>query len=181
MIKNGKGGAKTNKNGLRFERIVDVKTALEKNGWLLKETKISDKIYELDYEEQKIFILQKHQLYTYIGKYILNFDHKDYISKKLLPDNAIINVTTKTVIILEVKFQSVAGSVDEKLQTCDFKKKQYEKLARDTNYKIRYVYILNDFFDDEKYKDVLEYIKKTNCEYYFNEFPLEEIFRKNEN
>lgn len=30
--------------------------------------------------------------------------------------------------MIEYKFQKDAGSVDEKLQTCDLKKKQYKKL-----------------------------------------------------
>jgi hypothetical protein len=41
---------------------------------------------------------------------------------------------------------SVAGSVDEKLQTCDFKRKQYLKLVQPLGIKVEYVYVLNDWF-----------------------------------
>ena len=46
--------------------------------------------------------------------------------------------------ILEIKFQEVAGSTDEKLQTCDFKIKQYRKLLSRLNIEVKYIYILND-------------------------------------
>ena len=60
--------------------------------------------------------------------------------------------------ILEIKFQKVAGSVDEKLQTCDFKKKQYQRLFAPLNYEVEYIYILSDWFNRPEYKDVLTYI-----------------------
>ena len=56
------------------------------------------------------------------------FHLDEIISKKLLPDDCIFVIINNTLFIIECKFQQVAGSVDEKLQTCDFKKKQYQKL-----------------------------------------------------
>jgi hypothetical protein len=47
---------------------------------------------------------------------------------------------------IEVKYQQVAGSVDEKLQTCDFKLKQYLKLVASLGIKVEYVYVLNNWF-----------------------------------
>lgn len=35
-----------------------------------------------------------------------------------------------------------------------------------------YIYILNDFFDDPKFNNVLEFIRSKGCYYYFNELPL---------
>jgi len=71
--------------------------------------------------------------------------------------------------------KKVAGSVDEKLQTCDFKRKQYLKLFAPLNRKIEYIYILNDWFKKLEYKDVLDYIIIMGCRYYFNYLPLYEI------
>ncbi len=79
------------------------------------------------------------------------------------------------MFIIEVKYQEVEGSVDEKLQTCDFKRKQYIKLLSPLNMEVEYIYILNDWFRNPKYKDVLDYIISVNCKYYFNYLPLEKI------
>ncbi|MEZ6330668.1 MAG: hypothetical protein R3B12_01490 [Candidatus Saccharimonadales bacterium] len=65
-----------------------------------------------------------------------NINYKDYISKRLEPDNAIYVIKDNTLNVIEMKFQRVAGSVDEKLQTCDFKKKQYKKLFSALNYEV---------------------------------------------
>ena len=74
--------------------------------------------------------------------------------------------------IIECKFQRVEGSVDEKLQTCDFKKKQYKKLLAKANIDVEYMYLLSDFFKNKKYKDVLDYIHSVGCYYYFEYIPL---------
>lgn len=42
--------------------------------------------------------------------------------KKLLPDDSIYVILNNTFFIIECKYQQVGGSVDEKLQTCDFKR-----------------------------------------------------------
>ena len=70
--------------------------------------------------------------------------------------------------IIECKFQQVAGSVDEKLQTCDFKKKQYKKIFSRLNIDVEYVYLSSDWFKN----DVLDYIVSVGCSYYFNYIPL---------
>lgn len=74
-----------------------------------------------------------------------------------------------------IKFQKVAGSVDEKLQTCDFKKKQYKKLMSPLNIDVEYIYILSDWFRNPAYKDTLDYIISVGCHYYFKYLPLEKI------
>lgn len=74
-----------------------------------------------------------------------------------------------------MKFQRVAGSVDEKLQTCDFKKKQYKKLFSALNYEVEYIYILSDWFRKEEYKDTRDYIISVGCKLYFEYLPLNEI------
>ena len=84
-------------------------------------------------------------------------------------------IINNTVFIIEVKHQQVAGSVDEKLQTCDFKKKQYIKLFSELNYKVEYVYILDDWFRQDQYKDVRDYIISVGCRFYYNYIPLQEL------
>lgn len=166
MKKGGKGGGKTI-TGLRFESRV----TLEKVITSLPDYKISnDKIY---FKDQKVAELyQKYKLY----KNLLepnNVDYSKIISKKLLPDEAILFLTGKTLYIVEIKFQEVPGSVDEKLQTCDFKNKQYNKLLAPLKITVKYVYVLNDWFRKKEYKDVLDYVKSVRCYYFFNELPLD--------
>lgn len=71
--------------------------------------------------------------------------------------------------------KEVAGSVDEKLQTCDFKKKQYRKLMASLNIEVEYIYILNDWFKKPAYKDTLDYVISVGCQYYFNYLPLQKL------
>ena len=84
-----------------------------------------------------------------------------------------MNFANNTVYIIEKKFQHDAGSVDEKLQTCDFKKKQYQKLLYDTPYDVEYLYVCNDWFEQACYRDVHKYIESVECHIFFNEIPLD--------
>lgn len=165
MKKGGKGGGKT-VTGLKFESRIDLKNALSMlSGYSVKG-------HNLHYNGKKIAeFYQKHKLY----KNLLEpngIDHSSIISKKLLPDEAILILKDKTLYIIELKFQEVAGSVDEKLQTCDFKKKQYQKLLKPLKISVEYAYVLSVWFKDKRYRDVLEYVKSVGCHYFFEELPL---------
>lgn len=163
------GGAQTNINGLKFEQETDLSTALLNcTGYSIQDSSVL-------FNNNPIAVLApKNNLYSIILK-DLNIDYTKFISKKLLPDEAILNLNNKTIYILEKKFQKVAGSVDEKLQTCDFKKKQYQKLFLSQDIQVEYIYILCDWFKKPQYKDVLDYIKSVGCDYFFNEIPLERL------
>ena len=87
---------------------------------------------------------KKNSLYIYLAS--RGVDYKEFLSKKLLPDEALYVIINNTLFIIEVKFQQVAGSVDEKLQTCDFKRKQYAKLMAPLNIEVEYIYILSEWF-----------------------------------
>lgn len=80
-----------------------------------------------------------------------------------------------TLFVIEMKYQEVTGSVDEKLQTCDFKKKQYKKLMAPLNVEVEYIYILSDWFRKPEYKDVLDYVISVGCQYYFQYLPLQKL------
>lgn len=181
MIKNGKGGGNT-KTGLIFEGKTDLGTFLsQQKGYSVKieseEITIDDKHIKIFtrnvyYNNKKVAELyKKHEFYNSFLKK-LNIDWTEYISKKLLPDDSIFVIVKNTVFIIECKHQQVSGSVDEKLQTCDFKKKEYKKLLSKANLDVEYIYLLDDWFRDPKYKDVLDYIHSVNCEYYFEYIPL---------
>jgi hypothetical protein len=87
---------------------------------------------------------KKHELYRFLETQ--GVDWSKILSKRLLPDDAIYVINNNTIFIIEIKYQEVAGSVDEKLQTCGFKLRQYQKLFAPLNYEVEYIYILNDWF-----------------------------------
>ncbi len=160
------GGSRTNTNGLKFEQETDLRDAILRiDGYALRD-------HELYFNNQYIgAIASKNNLY----KVLLEpngINYKDLISKKLLPDEAIYLKETNTVFIIEKKFQNVAGSVDEKLQTCGFKKRQYTKLFSPLGIRVEYLYVFNDWFAHSQYNDVLDFIEENNCHYFFNEIPL---------
>ena len=170
MIEGGIGGANTG-TGLEFERNADFKTLiLKQTGYSIQkcEGEAGEGIF---YQGEKVArCFKKHDFYTFLEEFGINW--KEIISKKLLPDDALLVIVRETLFIIEVKYQQVAGSVDEKLQTCDFKRKQYLKLVSKLELKVEYVYVLNDWFKHDSYRDVLAYINSVNCHYKFNKLPL---------
>ncbi|MFN3605351.1 MAG: PD-(D/E)XK nuclease superfamily protein [Leptonema sp. (in: bacteria)] len=170
MKKYGKGGS-TTLTGLNFEEKVDLYKLLEKiPGYKLKKSNQRGGI-DVYFEEKLVArCFRKHEFYKFLEEN--NVDWKKIISRKLLPDDAMLVIVRDTLFIIEVKYQQVAGSVDEKLQTCDFKRKQYLKLVTPLGLRVEYVYILSDWFRKPEYKDVLDYIQSVNCHYKFNELPL---------
>ena len=161
------GGAQTNANGLQFERDTSLAQALLRVGYAVEGEKVKWQGREIAVNSPK------HGLYSKILE-PRGVDWRTRISKQLLPDEAFLNLQNHTLYILEKKFQGQPGSVDEKLQTCDFKKKQYQKLIRGTDIQqVEYCYLLCDFFKASMYRDVLEYIVSVGCKYRFNELPIE--------
>ena len=160
------GGSKTNSNGLYFEQQTSLDDSLKSKGYIVG---LNGEVFK---NGQIIGIsAPKHKLYKRILE-PRRIDYKQRISKQMLPDEAFYNILNGTLYIIEKKFQNGSGSVDEKIQTCDFKKKQYIKLFDGLNIKVEYIYILNDWFKNDSYRDVLEYINLVGCYYFYNEIPL---------
>lgn len=167
MIRGGKGGRTPAKHGLHFEKRTDFATVISKmRGYSVE----GDAILFKGKEIARLY--KKNKLYAKLLK-PMGVDYAKLISKRLLPDDAVLVLVNKTLYIVETKFQTVAGSVDEKLQTCDFKLKQYKKLVEPMGLKVKYVYVLNGWFQKKEYADVLAYIKSVGCDYFFNELPLD--------
>jgi len=167
MKKKGFGGGNTI-TGLRFEKGRDILSILSNaKGYSVK----GNIIYYLGKEVARSY--RKNGLYKFLESQ--GVDYKKIISKKLLPDEALYIIIKNTLFVIEMKYQEVAGSVDEKLQTCDFKKKQYKKLMAPLNIEVEYIYILSDWFRKPEYKDVLDYVISVGCQYYFQYLPLEKL------
>jgi len=170
MKTGGIGGAKTG-TGLKFERKVDFQILLgEMAGYEIR--KVTGKAGRGVYFDGELVArcFRKHEFYQFLEESSIKWT--SILSKKLLPDDALLVIVRETLFIIEVKYQQVAGSVDEKLQTCDFKRKQYLKLVTPLGLKVEYVYVLCDWFKKPEYKDALAYINSVNCHYKFNELPL---------
>ena len=108
-------------------------------------------------------------------KTLRRFSAHNRLSKNLEPDEALINYTNNHIYIIEKKYQGGSGSVDEKLQTCKFKLQQYEKLIRKTDFTISYTHLLSSFYNNKKYSDVFAFIRNEQCNYFFDEVPLEQV------
>ena len=168
MIKSGKGGGNT-RTGLVFEGKTDLATFLNsKTGYKVEK----DKVMFEDNLVARVF--KKASFYNVFLKE-LGIDWESCISRRLFPDDCIFVLTNNILFVIECKFQQVEGSVDEKLQTCDFKKKQYQKLLSKANIDVEYVYLLSDWFRNPRYKDVLDYVISVNCHYYFEYIPLAKL------
>lgn len=165
MKKGGIGGART-LTGLRFESRITLEKAISSlPNYRIRE----DDVY---FKEDRVAELyHKNKLYKNLLE-PKGIDYSKIISKRLIPDDAILILKDRTLYIIEMKFQEVAGSVDEKLQTCDFKNRQYQKLLSPLSISVKYAYVLSDWFRKKEYRDVLNYIKSVGCYYFFNEIPL---------
>lgn len=131
MKKSGSGGNKT-VSGLKFEKNVDLISSLQKlKGYEVKKnnTQSGYDVFFLNTLVARIFI--KHDFYRFLEENRINW--KSIISRKIIPDAALYVINLNTLFIFEIKYQEVPGSVDEKLQTCDFKRKQYIKLVQSLN------------------------------------------------
>jgi hypothetical protein len=151
----GAGGKNTNKNGLSFEEKTDINKILNIEHTKIKfDTGVND-YYTTFYVEDNPFIrLYKRGLIKYMkNKQIVN----EY---PLEPDECILDEKNECMYIIEKKFQQVSGSTDEKIQTGLFKTILYSEHYPD--YKVVYIYVLSNWFKQEKYKRVLKYLNDEN-------------------
>lgn len=164
------GGSKTNLNGLSFEGRTSLIDSLNLHPNI--EIKNNNEIHFNGVIVGYYF--EKHNFYTdFIEKH--KVDWKKLISKKYLPDGVFVNILIKKVFIIEKKFQESSGSVDEKLQTCDFKRKTYKKIIEKTGFETEYFYLLNSWYKRVEYEDVKEYIKSVGCNFFIDKIGLEEL------
>lgn len=167
MKAGGKDGANT-RTGLIYEDKVDLAT------FIAKQKKYTVKDCNVLYLGECVaHIFKKYAFNTFLET--RGIDWRQHLSKQLLPDNAIYVIVNNTMLILEVNTRHTVGSVDEKLQTYDYKKKQYQKLLFQLNMEVDYIYILDEWFRQPKYKDVLDYVISVGCQYCFNYISLQKL------
>lgn len=170
MIKWWKWGWNT-KTWLHFEERIDFITLIKQ----MKNYEVKNN-FEIFYLWKKVAeAFKKNDLYKHflIPKWV---DYKKFISSQLLPDNAIYVIINNTMFIVEIKFQKIWWSVDEKLQTCWFKKAQYSRLLNPIWIKVEYCYVLSNWFKGKKYEDTLNYIQAQKCNFFFETLPLDYLW-----
>ncbi len=164
------GGAKTNLNGLEWEKNTYLGNALETLGYSLelnnniKKIKGTSKttLFEIRKNNHHLgYYGQQGQLYKMLQLVfptkMSNEFIKTILSKKINPDGFIYNSKTNTLHIFEKKWQQVPGSVDEKLQTAPFKRTMFKKLLSNVNTEVTYQYILSSYFQHKQYENIKEY------------------------
>ncbi len=164
MRAGGVGGGHT-VTGLHFEKQSDLLNLIDKTkGYSIKD----NSIYYNDLEVARSY--KKRGFYKLLTE--LGVPDDRIPVKTLEPDHALYVMAHGKLFIIEIKFQQVAESVDEKLQTCDYKKKWYGKLLNPVGIDVEFIYVLSKWFDSDAYKEVLEYIKEVGCDYFFETLPL---------
>jgi len=115
-------------------------------------------------------LFKKYEFYQFLEENKINC--KGIITERLIPKISVFNANLNKIFILDIKNLSSQRYIYEKLQTSDFKRKQYQKLVSPLGLFVEYVYVLSDWFKKPEYKDVLDYIQSVHCHYKFNEIPL---------
>lgn len=176
MVKDGVGGATTTKNGNIFEELTDLSKALEEYQLNLVHVETRNPDVVVDQNGEVVgYSCKKTKITSFLKNFNINM--KDILSHGLVPDEALYIEKDKHMYIFEKKFQSCSGSTDEKLQTCVYKKEAWEAVLKDTvGIEVSYIYVLNDWFKQDRYKSVLDFIKRHGCDFSFNHIPLENIF-----
>lgn len=164
------GGAQTNRNGLHFEQTTSLNNALIHAGYEIRN--------QYDVYMNNILIGHSVNKSKFSTVFLRNhgINYLQYNSKRWDPDEAFVNLKNNTVYIIEKKFQRSSGSVDEKLSTFLFKKREYENLLAPIGFNVVYIYLLSsDWFNTAKYKDYFDYMEEENCPYFFDVLPLEAL------
>lgn len=134
----GAGGAGTNKNGLPYEELTDLR-----DKYVVNENHEHFKQISFNLNPDKAFSLTKQShLFKHMREHADEKIPKAHGAKN--PDECYIDENDKRIFIIEKKFQQSGGSVCEKIQTPDFKIWQYSRTF--PAYDIIYMYCLSDWF-----------------------------------
>ncbi len=159
----GAGGANTNYNGLSFEEKTSIESKLEECKYIKKNIKIKNRkgyYYENDNiiyftkgckNTFKLYFEKEFKIITYRQPdeaYLIKLDDNNYILK-----------------ILEKKNQNVDGSVEDKLKTGAFNRREYElmiNIHENIKFKVIYYFCVSKFLQEKLESDNIKYknIKK---------------------
>jgi hypothetical protein len=171
MIAGGTGGANT-MSGALFEEVAKGKAPgipVHKTNLRTHFEENTDKLYSLSKIFPKNTGLPTSEIPKDKMERARKFEGKYLLTKALEPDECWIDYESSTMTVFEKKFQDTDGSVDEKIQTSDFKWRQYKKIATELGLEnVYYIFILGDYFKNPYYKDALDYVRSIPyCDYFF--------------
>lgn len=153
----GAGGSKTNHNGLHFENETSLFTKLINNKFSIVKNKNEN---YLEYKNNNIetYYFQQNEFNKFIKK---NYNIQIY--KK--PDEALIikKDNTINIKIIEKKNQNVPGSVEDKLKTGAFNRREYELMFNACTHQhyifiIEYAFCISKFLEDKFESKQIKYI-----------------------
>lgn len=145
-------------NGLLYEKTTHINNHLSPVSIQKFGPGKNDYYEEYIINYQQIFRLEKNGL----KKFLFDYCNSYYEKRNIQPDEAFVNREKKIIYILEKKFQKCYGSADEKIQTGPFKLQYYKKLYPE--YKVKFSYILSDWFKKDKYKLERQFLKENNID-----------------
>ena len=166
----GAGGANTNANGLSYESNTNLATEYVLITPDTETPNISSHSYIKFKDSEKVFICaNKRDLYKIMSDMNELNTSLSPASGCKFPDEAYINMDDKHVYIIEKKFQQCSGSVDEKIQTGQFKQYHYRKMF--PNFQVSYIYCLSNWFKRQDYTSVLEYLSENKIPVFWGDDP----------
>jgi hypothetical protein len=172
----GAGGANTNYNGLKFEEKTSIEPYLDKYKYIKQNIKIKNRkgiYYEYKKNDLNIIYFKKNGFKLY-------FEKEFNINTYRQPDEAYLLKYNNNYIvkILEKKNQNVEGSVEDKLKTGRFTKREYELMLNikdDYKFTIEYIFCISKFLQEKlesnniKYKNILKIMKEDNINILFGD------------
>ena len=171
----GAGGANTLINGLSFENKTSIENKLLKNNFekiIMNKKNKYGYYFQNNNMNKKIIYLTQSGFKLYCKKEF-NID----IYKQ--PDEAFIIIYNNIyhIKILEKKNQNVDGSVEDKLKTGQFNKREYEKMFKKIPHKfnIYYAFCISKFLQDKfqsnqiKYNNMIEIMKEDDIKIFYGE------------
>jgi hypothetical protein len=177
----GAGGAKTNINGLTFEAKTSIEKKLEENKFIkciINEKSKYGYYFEFNNDEKTIIYLTQSGFKIY-------FKNKFNINVYKYPDEAFIIIKNEkyNIKILEKKNQNVEGSVEDKLKTGQFNKREYEliliqkieSLFCKNKVSIDYAFCISNFLqkkfesNQEKYNNIKTIMMDDNIKIFYGD------------
>ncbi|MCL8206196.1 hypothetical protein M5361_13745 [Ligilactobacillus agilis] len=190
MKKGGTGGANTNANGLSFESKTDLATAIQtdlSNKYKLTEMKFANKSTFKAYtvtrlsDNKDIGIITQQTRFYDVMKAHYNLDNANH--KKWKPDEVFFNFEANTVFIVEKKWQSGQGSVDEKVLGFVNKRRLYQsnfnQLTQEPKPTVQFCALFNsswwlnggkDGNNAERYQDSFDILRMDSIKIFFDTY-----------
>ena len=102
----------------------------------------------------------------------MEVDWSYFISERTLPITDTLFSAGSTLYVIQNTIGQSVSNVEVKLQGCDFRKKQYQKLLSRVNISVEYIILLDEKFKKPQYRDILNYVIDSGCRYCLGYIPL---------